>query len=70
MEALFIGLLCYCDAGLDSPFRYYYFLSLDLLRHPASPQVTYVTCALHCISYGLLFLALRRPRTGCSCRSC
>src|SRR5438874_1124719 len=28
MEALFIGLLCYFHDGLDSPFRYYYFLSL------------------------------------------
>src|SRR4051812_23306926 len=28
MESLFIGLLCYHDAGLDSPFRYYYFLSI------------------------------------------
>src|SRR5438105_15867171 len=27
LEALFIGLLCYCDRGLESPFRYYYFLS-------------------------------------------
>src|SRR5687767_5407003 len=28
MEALFIGLLCYFHTGLESPFRYYYFLSL------------------------------------------
>ena len=36
MEALFIGLLCYFDAGLESPFRYYYFLSLICcaIRHP------------------------------------
>ena len=40
MEALFIGLLCYFDGGLDSPFRYYYFLSLICcaIRHPS--QVT------------------------------
>jgi signal transduction histidine kinase len=58
MEALFIGLLCYFDGGLDSSFRYYYFLSLVCcaLRH--SPQVTYASCALHCLSYGLLYLAL------------
>ncbi len=57
MEALFIGLLCHFDAGLDSPFRYYYFLSLVCcaIRHP--PLVTYATCVLHCLSYGLLFLA-------------
>jgi two-component system NtrC family sensor kinase len=58
MEALFIGLLCYFDAGLNSPFRYYYFLSLICcaIRHPS--HVTYATCALHCLSYGLLYLAL------------
>src|SRR5262249_51083383 len=58
MEALFIGLLCYSDHNLDSPFRYYYFLSLICcaIRHPS--HVTYLTCALHCLSYGLLYLAL------------
>lgn len=58
MESLFIALLCFYDAGLESPFRYYYFLSLlcCAVRH-ASP-VTYVTCALHGVSYGLLYLVL------------
>jgi signal transduction histidine kinase len=58
MESLFIGLLCYFHTGLDSPFRYYYFLSLICcaVRHPSS--VTYVTCALHCASCSLLYLAL------------
>src|SRR5262249_41458498 len=53
-----IGLLCYYDRGVDSPFRYYYILSLlcCAVRHP--PQVTYATCALHCLSYGLLYLTL------------
>jgi signal transduction histidine kinase len=57
MEALFIGLLCYLDAGLESPFRYYYFLSLVCcaIRHPRI--VTYTTCIIHCLSYGSLFLA-------------
>jgi signal transduction histidine kinase len=57
MEALFIGLLCSYDNGLDSPFRYYYFLSLICcaVRHPA--PVTYATCALHCASCILLFIA-------------
>lgn len=58
MEALFIGLLCYHDGGLDSPFRYYYFLSLICcaIRYPSA--VTYLCCASHCLSYGLLYLAL------------
>ncbi len=58
LEAIFIGLLCLHDHGLESPFRYYYLLSLICcaIRYPAS--VTYATCAMHCASYGLLFLAL------------
>ena len=34
MEALFIGLLCYFHGGLESPFRFYYLLSLICCRHP------------------------------------
>jgi signal transduction histidine kinase len=58
MEAVFIALLCYYDGGLESPFRYFYFLSLICcaVRHPS--RVTYATCALHGISYGMLFIAL------------
>jgi signal transduction histidine kinase len=58
MEALFIGLLCYFHGGLESGFRYYYFLSLICcaIRYPS--WVTYSTCALHCASYGVLYLAL------------
>src|SRR5688572_18881806 len=61
MESLFIGVLCYHDTGLDSPFRYYYFLSVlcCAVRHPSS--VTYATCALHCASLTLLALALPGP---------
>lgn len=58
MEGLFIGLLCYFDTGLSSPFRYYYFLSLICCAIRHASQVTYATCALHCLSYGLLYVAL------------
>jgi signal transduction histidine kinase len=58
MEGLFIGLLCFFDSGLDSPFRYYYFLSLICCAIRHASHVTYATCALHCLSYGLLYLAL------------
>jgi hypothetical protein len=58
MEALFIGLLCYYGGGLDSLFRYYYFLSLICCAIRHSSRVTYATCALHCISYTALYLAL------------
>ena len=58
MEALFIGLLCFYSGGLDSLFRYYYFLSLICcaIRHPS--RVTYATCVLHCISLTTLYLAM------------
>jgi signal transduction histidine kinase len=58
MESVFIALLCLYDRGIDSPFRYYYFLSLICcaVRHPS--HVTYATCALHCVSWCLLVLAL------------
>jgi two-component system, NtrC family, sensor kinase len=58
MESLFIGLLCYFHTGLESPFRYYYFLSLICCAVRHSSHVTYVTWALHCASYTLLYLAL------------
>src|SRR5712692_5207848 len=65
MEALFIGLLCFYHGGLESPFRFYYFLSLICCAIRHSARVTYVTCAFHCASYTLLFLALppdKRPQ--------
>jgi two-component system NtrC family sensor kinase len=58
MESLFIALLCYFDAGLESAFRNYYILSLICCAIRYSPGTTYVTFALHSISYLLLFLAL------------
>jgi signal transduction histidine kinase len=58
MESLFIGLLCYFHTGLDSPFRYYYLLSLMCCAVRHSSRVTYATWALHCASYSLLYLAL------------
>jgi signal transduction histidine kinase len=54
MEAVFIGLLCHFDRDLDSPFRYYYFLSLLVCAIRYSPAATYCTFALHAISYSLV----------------
>jgi signal transduction histidine kinase len=62
MEALFIALLCFYDTGLESPFRYYYFLSLLCCAVRHAPPFTYATCALHSVSYGLLYLALPPER--------
>jgi signal transduction histidine kinase len=58
LEALFIGLLCYFDNDIDSPFRYYYLLSLICCAVRHTRQVTFITCALDCLSYGLLCLSL------------
>jgi signal transduction histidine kinase len=64
MEAWFIGLLCFFSGGVDSFFRYYYFLSLICcaIRYPS--RVTYATCAFHCISYTLLYFALPTDQHG------
>lgn len=51
MEAVFIGLLCYFDTGLDSPFRFYYFLSLLVCAIRHAPRITLLTLALHSASY-------------------
>jgi len=62
MEALFIGLLCFFHDGLESPFRYYYLLSLICAAIRHSPAVTYATCALHVASCTLLYVF--RPVQG------
>jgi two-component system, NtrC family, sensor kinase len=55
MEALFISLLCVVEQNLDSPFRYYYLLSLlcCALRH--SVYLTVATFVLHSLSYGAVY---------------
>lgn len=62
MEAVFIGLLCHFDTGLESPFRFYYFLSLLVCAIRYVPIVTYATFALHATSYSML--ALMGDRVG------
>jgi two-component system NtrC family sensor kinase len=62
LEALFITLLCYFEHGLDSPFRFYYLLSLvcGAVRHP--PRVPLITCGLNCLGYSsLLFVVPVAP---------
>ncbi|VTS01496.1 sensor histidine kinase [Tuwongella immobilis] len=62
LEALFIGLLCYFDSGLDSPFRYYYLLSLICCAIRYSARLTAITCALDCLSYWILYTTLPPER--------
>lgn len=54
MEAIFIGLLCHYDAGLNSPFRFYYLLSLIVCSIRHSPLIAYLTLGLHLISFTTL----------------
>lgn len=56
MEALFIGLLCFFDNGVSSPFRFYYFLSLLVCGIRHTPSLTFATFGLHALSYSLLGL--------------
>jgi two-component system, NtrC family, sensor kinase len=55
LEAVFITLLCFFHTGLDSPFRFYYLLSLICCAMRYSPQTTFVTCGLDCLGYSALF---------------
>jgi two-component system NtrC family sensor kinase len=58
MEALFIALLCYFHGGVDSPFRYYYILSLICCAIRYSMWVTFATWALQSASFLILYFAL------------
>jgi signal transduction histidine kinase len=58
MEALFIGVLCHFHGGFDSPFRYYYILSLIVCAIRHSARVTLLTCVLHWISAVGLYISL------------
>lgn len=58
MEAIFIGLLCYFDTGVGSPFRFYYFLSLLVCAMRHAPVITFATFGLHTLGYVLLAWAV------------
>lgn len=60
LETGFIALLCYFEDELDSPFRYFYLLSLLCCAIRQTVQVTLMTFVMHALSYGLLYLALHR----------
>ncbi len=60
MEAVFIGLLCNFDQGLESRFRFYYYLSLVVCAIRHSPSITLATFVLHALSYSGLVLTHAR----------
>jgi signal transduction histidine kinase len=61
MESVFIALLCYHDTGLDSPFRWYYLLSLICCSIRNRPAVAWWTLALHGLSLVSLAAVLGSP---------
>lgn len=64
MEAMFIGLLCYFDKGVSSPFQFYYFLSLLVCAIRHTPKLTFATFCLHALSYLVLGLTSTRQGPG------
>jgi signal transduction histidine kinase len=54
MESLFIALLCYHDTGLESPFRWYYLLSLIGCAIRFRPAVAWLTFGSHVVSLAVL----------------
>jgi two-component system NtrC family sensor kinase len=56
LEAVFIGLLCHFDLGIESPFRFYYMMSLVSFAIRYDRASTYLTCLLHSTSYAMLAL--------------
>lgn len=63
MEAVFIALLCYHDTGLESPFRWYYLLSLVCCAIRYRPAIAWLTFGLHCLSLACLAVALKASPT-------
>ncbi len=62
MESVFIALLCFEDTQLQSPFRWYYLLSLICCAIRYRKRVAWLSCVFHCVSFGTLGLFLGWPR--------
>jgi two-component system, NtrC family, sensor kinase len=61
MESVFITLLCYHDTGLNSPFRWYYLLSLICCSIRYRRAVAWWTLAFHSLSLLCLARILGSP---------
>jgi signal transduction histidine kinase len=61
MESVFITLLCYHDTGLNSPFRWYYLLSLICCSIRYRRAVAWWTLAFHSVSLLCLARILGSP---------
>ncbi len=64
MESVFITLLCYNDAQLQSPFRWYYLLSIICCAIRYRRSIAWTTCGLHCLSFAALAWSLGFDRAG------
>ena len=64
MEATFIALLCFNDAQLQSPFRWYYLLSIICAAIRYDRSIAWTTCAFHCLSFAILAGLLGGGRAG------
>jgi signal transduction histidine kinase len=58
MEGSFIALLCYHDTGIDSPFRWYYLLSLVCSAIRYRPALAWTTLVIHALCLLALTAAL------------
>ena len=61
MEATFIALLCYNDSQLQSPFRWYYLLSIICCAIRYQRVVAWTTWGFHCLSFTALAWWLGTP---------
>jgi signal transduction histidine kinase len=64
MESVFIALLCYHDTGIESPFRWYYLLSLLCCALRDRAPVAWWTFVLHVVSFAGLASVLGYGREG------
>jgi two-component system NtrC family sensor kinase len=64
MESIFIALLCFNDTQLQSPFRWYYLLSIICCAIRYRQSIAWVTCALHCLSFVALTSVVGLDRVG------
>ena len=64
LEAIFIGLLCYHDTGINSPFRWYYLMSLICVTIRYSPRVAWASWLFDAISLSILFLVIGQGNTA------
>ncbi len=64
MESIFIALLCDNDTQLQSPFRWYYLLSIICCAIRYQPGIAWMTCAFHCLSFAALTAVVGLDRSG------